>query len=90
MHEFTSTLLIIVSLGLDSIRALLLEWAGYEVKVMEFVSGEHTAKNVMISAVKNKKNVSEVERTRIKGKLENLMATFGVTKHRLYDLLLSP
>ena len=90
MHEFTSTLLTIGSLGLDSIRALLLEWAGYEVKVMEFVSGEHTAKNVMISAVKNKKNVSEVERTRIKGKLENLMATFGVTKHRLYDLLLSP
>merc|ERR1712216_758595 len=36
----------------DSMRALLLEMAGYEVSVFEFVGGEHTAKNVMIPAVK--------------------------------------
>lgn len=36
----------------DSIRALLLEWCGYTTTVFEFVGGEHTAKNVMIAAVK--------------------------------------
>jgi SAM-dependent methyltransferase len=36
----------------DSLRAQLLEWAGYRVKVFEFISTEHTAKNTMISAVR--------------------------------------
>jgi SAM-dependent methyltransferase len=36
----------------DALRALLLEWAGYSTRVMEFISTEHTAKNTMISAVK--------------------------------------
>ena len=36
----------------DSIRALLLEKCGYTTTVFEFVGGEHTAKNVMIAAVK--------------------------------------
>jgi hypothetical protein len=36
----------------DALRAALLEWAGYRTKVFEFVSTEHTAKNLMISAVK--------------------------------------
>lgn len=35
----------------DALRALLLEWAGYRTKVFEFVSTEHTPKNVMIAAV---------------------------------------
>ena len=36
----------------DALRASLLEWAGYDVKVFEFVSTEHTAKNLMIAAVR--------------------------------------
>lgn len=36
----------------DALRALLLEWAGYETKVFEFISTEHTAKNLMITATK--------------------------------------
>jgi SAM-dependent methyltransferase len=36
----------------DSLRALLLEGAGYDVKVFEFVSNEHTRKNTMIAAVR--------------------------------------
>ena len=32
----------------DGLRALFLEWAGYRTKVMEFVAGEHTPKNLMI------------------------------------------
>jgi len=36
----------------DALRAQLLEWAGYRTKVFEFISTEHTAKNLMISAIK--------------------------------------
>jgi len=37
----------------DALRAQLLEWAGYRTKVFEFVSAEHTAKNLMIAAIKS-------------------------------------
>jgi len=36
----------------DGLRALTLEYFGYETKVFEFVSSEHTARNTMITAVK--------------------------------------
>ena len=36
----------------DALRAQLLEWAGYRTKVFEFISTEHTAKNLMIAAIK--------------------------------------
>jgi hypothetical protein len=39
----------------DSLRALILEYFGYSVKVFEFVGGEHTPKNVMIAATKSGK-----------------------------------
>lgn len=38
----------------DALRALLLESAGYATKVFEFISTEHTAKNLMIAAVKTR------------------------------------
>ena len=38
----------------DSMRALLLELAGYDVQVFEFIGGGHTAKNVMIAATKRR------------------------------------
>lgn len=36
----------------DALRAQLLEWAGYKAKVFEFISTEHTAKNLMIAATR--------------------------------------
>lgn len=36
----------------DGLRALFLEWAGYQVKTIEFVASEHTPKNLMLAAVK--------------------------------------
>ncbi len=36
----------------DALRALLLEWAGYRTRVIEFITTEHTAKNLMITAVR--------------------------------------
>lgn len=38
----------------DALRAELLEWAGYRTKVFEFISTEHTAKNLMIAAIKTR------------------------------------
>ncbi len=39
----------------DGIRAQLLEEQGYQVQVMEFIDMEHTPKNILIRAVKDKK-----------------------------------
>ncbi len=36
----------------DAIRANLLEEAGYETKVLEFIDMEHTPKNILIRAVR--------------------------------------
>ncbi len=36
----------------DALRAQLLEWAGHRTKIFEFISTEHTAKNLMIAAIK--------------------------------------
>lgn len=38
----------------DALRAQLLEWAGYRTKVFEFISTEHTAKNLMIAAIRTR------------------------------------
>ena len=39
----------------DAIRANLLEEAGYQVQVLEFIDMEHTPKNILIRAVKTGK-----------------------------------
>ncbi len=38
----------------DSLRSNILEMLGYKVQVLEFIDMEHTPKNIMIRAVKNK------------------------------------
>jgi hypothetical protein len=50
----------------DALRALLLEWAGYGTKVMEFISTEHTAKNTMIAAVRQRPVGDEATAERIR------------------------
>ena len=40
----------------DAIRANLLEEQGYQVQVMEFIDMEHTPKNILIRAVKEKED----------------------------------
>jgi len=47
----------------DSLRVLVLESLGYQTKLFEFVSLEHTAKNVMITARKTGKINPESMRT---------------------------
>jgi SAM-dependent methyltransferase len=63
----------------DALRAQLLEWAGYRTRVIEFVSTEHTAKNIMISAVKGRPAGDES----LAGKIRSFAAFYGIRSQAL-------
>ena len=65
----------------DGIRALILEEQGYRTKLFEFIPLEHTAKNVMITAIRAR------PRVQAKGEVAKLKQTFGVTRHYLEELV---
>ena len=68
----------------DSLRALFLEACGYETKVFEFISLEHTNKNKMILAVKR---AEPVDNAQLLGKVQELKAFYNITEHCLETLL---
>lgn len=49
----------ISSLVTDSLRSLFLETKGYKVQLLEFISMEHTPKNILIRAIKTNKNTEK-------------------------------
>jgi SAM-dependent methyltransferase len=63
----------------DALRALLLEWSGYRTRVIEFVSTEHTAKNLMITAVRGGKKGDPAAAVRIR----ELAAFYGIRHQAL-------
>jgi hypothetical protein len=63
----------------DALRAQLLEWAGYRTKVFEFISTEHTAKNLMISAIKVRPSGDPATATRLRA----FAAFYGIHTQRL-------
>ena len=68
----------------DSLRALLLEACGYETKVFEFVSLEHTNKNKMILAVKRQQAPDPAE---LLEKIQAIKSFYGITEQCLESLL---
>ena len=64
----------------DALRAALLEWAGYGAKVFEFISTEHTAKNVMIVGVKRTR---ETDREELARQVREFAAFYGIRSQRL-------
>jgi len=64
----------------DALRALLLEWAGYDTKVFEFISTEHTAKNIMIAATKHHRPARTEEAAR---QVREFAAFYGVKAQAL-------
>ena len=68
----------------DGLRALFLEWAGYRTKLMEFVGSEHTPKNLMIAAVREREPFTDAEARR---RIVELKTFFGIQHHAL-DVLL--
>jgi Methyltransferase domain len=65
----------------DSLRALLLEMAGYKVQVFEFIGGEHTAKNVMITAVKSSHRTGPLPD--IEERIRSLAGDYGLRSQKL-------
>jgi len=69
----------------DGIRALLLESEGYQTRVFEFISAEHTAKNVMITAVRGKPNPQR--RKKALEEVKAIKESYGISAHALEKLL---
>lgn len=69
----------------DSLRALLLEIANYSIQVFEFIGGEHSAKNVMITATKCQEPRGESELKQLRKRFRELAALHGVKKQRLAE-----
>ena len=69
----------------DGLRALVLESHGYKTKVFEFISQEHTSKNIMIAAVKSKpdENIKQIKLMEI----ENIKSEFGLKDFYLDTIL---
>ncbi|MFY7671748.1 class I SAM-dependent methyltransferase [Tenacibaculum sp. MEBiC06402] len=68
----------------DTIRALLLEKHQYNTKVFEFISSEHTHKNVMLVGSKSskKKDTETIDK-----KIEDLKELYHIKSHYLETLL---
>ena len=71
----------------DTLRALLLEASGYQAKVFEFISLEHTDKNKMILGIKKRPDPARQEKS-----LEQIRALkdfYGITSRIKLEELLS-
>ncbi|MEJ3646864.1 SAM-dependent methyltransferase [Pseudomonas bubulae] len=68
----------------DSLRALYLEACGYDTKVFEFISLEHTNKNKMILAVKR---AGPSDPAQLLVKIQELKAFYNIQEHCLETLL---
>lgn len=68
----------------DGLRALLLELSGYEAKVFEFISSEHTSKNIMIVGIKSDRSIDKVQ---ILAQIQEIKSLYGIKFHYLETLL---
>lgn len=73
----------LVDLMTDSLRAQILKLLGYRVDIVEFIGGEHTARNIMIRAVKTGALVQPIDKERY----EQMLKEWNVTPY-LSKLLL--
>jgi len=68
----------------DGLRALFLEWAGYRTKIIEFVSSEHTPKNLMLAAIREREPFTSQQ---VRERIVELKKFFGIERHALDGLL---
>lgn len=66
----------------DTLRSLLLEYAGYTTNNFEFVSPEHTSKNLMITAVKKKSQRGSCD---LEEKIRTVAEFHGIHSMKLAD-----
>jgi SAM-dependent methyltransferase len=67
----------LVDLMTDSLRAQILKLLGYRVDIVEFIGGEHTARNIMIRAVKTGAPVTAIDKERY----EQMLKEWNVTPY---------
>ena len=65
----------------DGLRALLMEAHGYKTKVFEFISTEHTPKNVMIVGIKSQPKLDALLQ------IESIKKHYGIEYHALEKLI---
>ncbi len=68
----------------DTIRALLMELQGYKTKIFEFISTEHTGKNLMIVGQRHDR---PVDTEALLDQIDAIKKRFGIEKHYLEELL---
>lgn len=69
----------------DSIRAMLMEANGYKTNIFEFISTEHTPKNLMIVGEKTTKTDSQKQK--ILDDISSIKQIYGIKNHYLEILL---
>lgn len=74
----------VAALMTDSVRANLLECAGYKTQLLEFIDIAHSPKNILIRA--SKANISKEKKEKSLVEVQNLMNTFNF-EPTLYNLL---
>lgn len=67
----------------DTLRALIMEQYQYDAHIFEFISNEHTRKNVMLVGTKTNKQINETE---INEKIDAVKQTYGIDFHYLEKL----
>jgi SAM-dependent methyltransferase len=67
----------LVDLMTDSLRAQILKLLGYRVDIVEFIGGEHTARNIMIRGVKTGAAVQALDKERY----EKMIKDWNVTPY---------
>lgn len=73
----------------DGLRTLVLAWAGYTTKVIEFVGSEHTGKNTMLAAVRGPRPAA-AQRVQARQAIDAFRSFFGITTHALDGVLAGP
>jgi SAM-dependent methyltransferase len=64
----------------DTIRALILEKKQYETKIFEFISNEHTRKNIMLAGIRSPKKANE---KMISDEIDSIKKEYGIEFHYL-------
>lgn len=70
----------------DGLRALLMESQAYQTKIFEFISNEHTSKNLMIVGKKVELNPSKV--STVQQEIQRIKKQFKIQDHALESLLM--
>jgi len=75
----------------DALRALLLEWAGYATQVAEFTGAEHTAKNLLLSGLRQRRLGDAGKAAAVR----EFAAAYGIrtqalARHLGFDLVANP